>query len=124
MINTRTHGIIDYLMAAVLIIVPFLFNFGAVHEAALWTPVILGIVILLSSLMTKYELSAAKIIPMPLHLGADMLVGLVLLASPWLFGFADQMWLPHVILGIAEIGVAALTQRHSSYDATSSHTLG
>ncbi|HEV7293245.1 MAG TPA: SPW repeat protein [Devosia sp.] len=116
MIDTRTHGIIDYLLGAALIIVPFLFDFGAVSEAALWTPVILGVVVLLTSLMTKYELSAAKVIPMPIHIGADILVGLVLAASPWLFGFADEMWTPHLILGVLEIGVALLSKKHSAYD--------
>lgn len=116
MINTRTHGIIDYVMGLALIVVPFLFNFGAVEPAALWVPVILGIVILMTSLITKYELSAAKIIPMPIHIGADVVVGLVLAVSPWLFGFADQMWMPHVVLGALEIGVALTTQKHSAYD--------
>lgn len=116
MINTRTHGVIDYVMGAALIIVPFLFNFGALSEAAFWTPVLLGVVVLITSLITKYELSVAKVIPMPIHLGADILVGVVLAVSPWLFGFADVMWVPHLVLGIAEIGVALLTQRHSRYD--------
>jgi hypothetical protein len=116
MINTRTHAIIDYVMGAALIIVPFLFNFGAVSSAALWTPVILGVVVLLTSLVTKYELSVAKVIPMPIHIGADILVGLVLAASPWLFGFAEQMWMPHLILGVVEIGVALLSKKHSAYD--------
>lgn len=91
MISTRAHGIIDYVMAATLIAVPFLFNFGAQEAPALWVPVILGVVVLMTSLITRYELSIAKIIPMPIHIGAEVLVGLVLAASPWLFGFADQM---------------------------------
>jgi hypothetical protein len=45
-----------------------------------------------------------------LHLGVDAAGGLLLLASPWLFGFADRVMWPHVIIGILEIG-AALTTR-------------
>ncbi|HEY8576186.1 MAG TPA: SPW repeat protein [Devosia sp.] len=120
MINTRTHGIIDYVMGLALIVVPFLFNFGAQSEAALWVPVVLGVVILMTSLLTKYELSIAKIIPMPVHIGADVLVGLLLAVSPWLFGFAEQMWMPHVVLGALEIGVALTTQKHSAYDGHAS----
>lgn len=121
MISTRAHGIIDYVMAATLIVVPFLFNFGAQEAAALWVPVILGVVVLMTSLITRYELSIAKIIPMPIHIAADVMVGLVLAASPWLFGFADQMWIPHVVLGALEIGVALTTQKHSAVESSAGH---
>lgn len=117
MINTRTHGIIDYVMGLALILVPFVFNFGAQEPAALWVPVVLGVVVLMTSLITKYELSIAKIIPMPIHIMADVAVGVLLAVSPWLFGFADQMWIPHVVLGALEIGVALTTQKHSAYDS-------
>lgn len=123
MINTRTHGVIDYVMGAALIIVPFIFDFGALSAAAFWTPVLLGVVVLITSLITKYELSVAKVIPMPIHIGADVLVGVVLAVSPWLFGFAEVMWLPHLVLGIAEIGIALLSQKHSPYDEAGAGTV-
>ena len=111
MIPTRVHGIIDYVVGALLILAPYLLGF-ADGTAAQWTPIILGVLVLVSSLMTRYELSVAKIIPMPVHLGLDIASGVLLLASPWLFGFADRVWLPHVVVGAAEIVIAALTQRH------------
>ena len=111
MIPTRVHGIIDYVVGALLILAPFLFGF-ADGTAAQWTPILLGVSALVYSLLTRYELSVVKAIPMPVHLGLDIASGLLLLASPWLFGFADRVWLPHVVVGIAEVGVAALTRRH------------
>jgi hypothetical protein len=62
--------------------------------------------------------STAKLIPMPVHLGADILVGLVLIASPWLLGFADEVWIPHVVLGVLEVGVASMTQRRAPNSRT------
>jgi hypothetical protein len=122
MISTRVHGIIDYLMAAVLIVVPFAFGFGVGNSAALWVPVVIGIVLLMTSLITRYELSVVKIVPMAVHLGADILAGLVLILSPfWLFGFSDQIWVPHVVLGVAEIGVPLLTRKHSKFDQGFEH---
>lgn len=112
MIPTRVHGVIDYVVGALLILAPYLLGF-ADGTAAHLTPVLLGVVVLISSLITKYELSVAKIIPMPVHLGLDIATGLLLAASPWLFGFADRVWLPHVVVGLAEIVIAAMTQRHS-----------
>ena len=109
-IDTKTHGVMDYVMGMVLIAAPFVLGF-ADGGAAMWVPIILGAGALLYSLMTDYELGAIRMIPMPVHLGLDAMSGLLLAASPWLFGFSEMVWMPHVILGIAEIGAAALTQR-------------
>ncbi|HEY0031878.1 MAG TPA: SPW repeat protein [Devosia sp.] len=111
MIPTRVHGIIDYIVGVLLILVPFILGF-ADGTAAQWVPIILGLGALVYSLLTRYELGVAKVIPMPVHLGLDIASGLLLAASPWLFGFADRVWLPHLVVGIAEIVIAALTQRH------------
>ena len=62
------------------------------------------------SLITDYELSLTKLIPMPVHLGVDAAGGLLLAASPWLFGFADRVYWPHLILGLVEIGAGLMTR--------------
>ena len=36
--------------------------------------------------------------------------GVLLAASPWLFGFADRVYWPHLILGLAEIGAGLMTR--------------
>jgi hypothetical protein len=108
-IPTRIHGLIDYLTGILLIAAPFLFRF-ADNTAAQWVPMLLGAAILVMALMTDFELSLANLIPMPLHLGIDAAGGLLLLASPWLFGFADRVMWPHVIFGIMEIFFALTTR--------------
>jgi len=108
-IPTRVHAMTDYLTGVVLIIAPFVLRF-ADGGAAQWVPMILGTAILVMSLMTDYELSLARLIPMPVHLGIDAAGGLLLLASPWLFGFADRVLWPHVIIGVLEIGAALMTR--------------
>jgi hypothetical protein len=117
MIPTRVHGIIDYVVGIVLILAPYILGF-ADGTAAQWVPMILGIAALIYSLLTRYELSMAKIIPMPVHLGLDVASGLLLAASPWLFGFADRIWWPHVLVGAMEIVIALMTARHSSIETT------
>lgn len=114
-IPTRVHGAIDYLTGLVLIMAPFVLGF-ADNGPAQWVPMIIGAGILIMSIMTDYELSLAKVIPMPLHLGVDAAGGLLLAVSPWLFGFADQVFWPHLIIGILEIG-ASLTTRTTPYTA-------
>jgi SPW repeat len=108
-IPTRVHGFIDYIMGVLLIAAPFVLGF-ADNTAAQWVPMILGAAILIMALFTDFELSLANLIPMPLHLGVDIAGGLLLLASPWLFGFADRIAWPHVVFGILEVGVALVTR--------------
>lgn len=110
-IPTRVHGVIDYLTGALLIVAPWLLGF-ANGGAEQWVPVILGIVVIVYSLMTDYELGIAKLIRVPVHLMLDMGGGLLLLVSPWLFGFSEVVMWPHVLIGAMEIIVPALTERH------------
>ncbi len=63
------------------------------------------------SLVTRYELSIAKIIPLRAHLGVDLAAGILLAVSPWLFGFAEVIWWPHLLIGLMEIAVSLLTRR-------------
>lgn len=111
-IDTRTHGIIDYLTGALLIVAPYLFGF-ANGGVAQWLPMILGAMIIVMSLITDYELSVAKVIPLGVHLGVDVAGGVLLAISPWLFGFADLIWWPHLLVGLMEIVVPLITKRHT-----------
>jgi hypothetical protein len=109
-IPTRIHGTLDYLMGLVLLAAPWIFGFADDSAAARWVPGILGAGVIVYSLLTRYEFGLAPLIPMPLHLGLDAAGGLLLAASPWVFGFADRVWLPHLILGLLEIGAALTTK--------------
>lgn len=114
LIPTKVHGGLDYLSGALLIASPWLFDF-ANGSFAQWIPMIVGSTILLVSLITDYEFSIAKLVPMRTHLALDVLSGATLAASPWLFGFAEWIFWPHLLLGMAEIGAGLLTQRVPSY---------
>jgi hypothetical protein len=110
MINTRVHGILDYLTGVLLIVAPYLFGFatGGVEQ---WLPMMLGVLTIAISLLTDYELSIAKLIPLRIHLGFDFVSGAFLAISPWLFGFADLIWWPHLLVGLMEVAVVFLTER-------------
>lgn len=110
MIDTRTHAIIDYATGSLLIIAPYLLGF-ATGGVTQWLPQIIGVAIIGMSLMTRYELSMAKVVPLNVHLGIDIATGILLAASPWLFGFADLIWWPHLLVGLMEIVVAMMTKR-------------
>lgn len=111
-IDTKTHGYIDYIMGILLVIIPYILNFNlsAIESKILY---VLGVTAVLYSLLTRYELGLIKMIPMKLHLMLDIVSGVLLAASPWLFGFANTVYIPHLILGLVEIVAAAMTNSKS-----------
>jgi uncharacterized membrane protein HdeD (DUF308 family) len=123
-IPTKFHAPLDYIVGAALIAAPWIFRFSE-HKAATVVPIVLGIGLIAYSLITNYELGVWKVAPMAVHNVIDVVAGAVLAASPWLFGFADEsanVWLPHVVVGIAAIFLGLFTvQQGYSYrrsDAT------
>lgn len=109
-IPTRIHGYLDYLMGLLLIGAPWLLGFAR-GGAETWVPVVLGVGVIGYSLITNYELGLAPVISMPTHLALDMGGGLLLAASPWLFGFSEYVMVPHLLFGLLELGAAAMTRR-------------
>ena len=108
-ISTKTHGILDYVVGLLLIISPWLFGFADI-EPAKWIPIVLGVMAFLYSIITNYELGVFKTISMKTHLTLDFLSGMLLAASPWIFGFADSIYVPNLLLGIFEIAAAWMTK--------------
>jgi hypothetical protein len=109
-IPTRLHGVLDYLIGIILVIAPFVLHFEE-STAATYVPVILGAAAIVYSLFTDYELGMFKALSMRAHLWLDLLSGVVLAASPWLFGFSDYVYLPHLVLGIVEILASLMTKK-------------
>lgn len=110
-LSTQIHGILDYSLALLLVASPWLFGFADIGtQAESIVPILLGIGVAAYSLFTDYEWGAVRGIPMVTHLWIDALGGLFLAASPWIFGFASEVYLPHLILGIGEIGAAFFTK--------------
>ena len=107
-ITTKTHGLLDYPSGLLFMISPWIFGF-ADGGAAQWIPVVIGAMILGMSFFTRYELGIVRLVPMHIHLALDMITGLFLAASPWIFQFADQVFWPHVILGLSEAGAGLFT---------------
>ncbi|WP_196938874.1 SPW repeat domain-containing protein [Sphingobacterium pedocola] len=114
-IPTTFHAFIDYGSAIVFLVAPWIFLFDHV-TAAKWTSVIVGALILLMSLLTRYESGLLRIIPMRMHLAVDIVIGLFLVLSPWLMGFADQTFLFHVFMGVVSVIMGAFTKRYVKSD--------
>jgi hypothetical protein len=80
LISTYTHGILDYVMAGALALVP-----RALGWRKETTNLLMADAAILTgySLLTRYELGAVKRLPMPWHLVLDAVGGLLYLFTPW-----------------------------------------
>lgn len=116
MIPTKIHGILDYVVGVALIAAPWLFGF-ADGGAETWIPVALGAGSILYSLLTNYEMGLSGVISMRAHLMMDVVAGLFLAISPWLFDYADRVYLPHVIVGAFMVLSGISTKRVPSMSA-------
>jgi hypothetical protein len=116
-IDTKIHGCLDYIVALILIASPLMFDFAR-NGAETWVPLILGIGTVVYSLLTNYELSLWPRIPMRIHLVLDTLSALLLATSPWLFGFAKNIWQPFLILGIIELLIVWMSKTKPSDSQT------
>ena len=116
-IPTRVHGILDYVNGSALLAAPELLRTKDEPRAALVSR-LAGGGATASTLMTDFELGAVKAVPMPIHLTLDAVTGALLLGAPWLLGYAKggpRYWLPHALVGTAEVLAAAATKTEPAY---------
>jgi len=102
---TMMHAVSDYLMGALLMVAPWMFGFSHDFNATSCT-MAFGVGMTLYSLFTDYELSVKRVIPMTAHLTLDAAAGGLLMAAPFLKGYANTVWLPHAIIGGIEMAMA------------------
>ena len=120
-IPTRVHGILDYLIGAFLMAMPWIMGFANDQRETI-IPVILGASIIVYSLFTDYEEGLFKRISMVTHLRLDIMGGILLAVSPWLFNFSQYVYAPHLFIGLVEVVTALSTETHpSQYHHLSHH---
>lgn len=113
-ISTRTHGIIDYAYSATLIALPLLMRWD---RRAAQLSIGTGLTTLAVSLMTKYELGVAPLLPMKVHLAFDAAENSMLMGAPKMLGdAANGAGRVLAMMGAAGAVVGAMTQTESSLD--------
>lgn len=113
--TTRSHGFLDIAAGVLLLAAPWLLGFAA-GGAETFVPVVLGLAVLGYSAFTDYEVGRVKRVQMPVHLWLDAGAGLLLGVSPWLFGFYDDVWAPHLVVGLVLVVAAAFSATIPGYE--------
>jgi hypothetical protein len=113
MLKLKTHNIMDYVIAVVLVLAPFLLGFSDVDRARN-VFLTLGIGLAVYSLITKYYYSIAKIIPLGIHMILDCIAGVALMLAPSVFNYreliTDGQYAAHFIFGLGALALVALTR--------------
>ena len=80
-IPTKFHAPLDYIVGAVLIAGPWIFQYSD-DTAAMGISIVLGIGLIAYSLFTNYELGVWKVAPMAVHNLIDIVAGALLRFPP------------------------------------------
>jgi phosphatidylserine synthase len=106
-ISTKIHAILDFVIAVTLIAFPWILGFGGPAQLVLVT---VGILMAVISLLSIHEIGIYKIVPMEIHLLVDAFLGLFMMMSPWLIGFAHVEIGPHILIGLLVIVVTIFSK--------------
>ncbi|RWY79920.1 hypothetical protein EHI44_30925 [Rhizobium leguminosarum] len=106
-VPTIVHGIADYVVGFIVIGLPFFLEFSGTPRMVL---IALGIIVVLYSLLTDYEIGAVRFLRIRFHLLLDAIFGVAMLLSPWLVHFPmDTRW-PVYAIGVVSPILATTTQ--------------
>ena len=120
-ISPEVHGILDYVSAIVLILVPGVLAFDEISPFAYWLSVIAGCVLILYSLMTDYEFSIGMFIPLRIHLVLDFSAGILFILWPFIFDFTGLAMAYYLVMGFGILLVVALTQSDEESELQHDH---
>jgi hypothetical protein len=100
--------LIDYPVAVVLIVAPFLVHLGQSGPFALWLSVVVGVAALLLPILTNHSTGLIRVIPYSMHLWVDRAVGIVFLVAPFAFGFSGLDAWYYWVLAVAVLLVTSV----------------
>jgi hypothetical protein len=103
------HAIADYAVGITLIVVAIAVGGSGVAVA---TGVVVGAVVLLVSMLTRYPLGVAKVLPFTVHSAGDYLAAALLVLAPFVLGFTDTdggLSAFYVVAGLAVLAVSLVT---------------
>ena len=111
-IPTSVHAAVDHVVGPTLVATPTVLRLGRTSPEGILDEAV-GAVQAVYSNLTDYELSVKNVVPMKAHLALDAVGGATLALVPQLTGARQKgkkYWLPHLAIGVFEIGMAALTK--------------
>jgi hypothetical protein len=116
-VTPEIHAIMDYVMGFALILSPFVLDFYS-GSTETGIPCLFGLMSISITALTDFKFAWIRAIPLKIHLWYDLVAGIFLMLSPWLFDFYRIVYMPHVIFGALQV-IASLTTRTSEIERRS-----
>ena len=110
-ISRRIHGLLDYAYVTAVTHLPEIVGFHRNKKATQFFRA-LSAAVFTSTVMTRAEWGAVKVIPYKKHLVLDAVGSTAAIAAPWLLGFSKhkKATLTSVLVGFFGYAVVALSQ--------------
>jgi len=88
-ISTSSFGLLNYVVAILLMSSPWLFGFY--HGAAFFLPLVFGWLQLIMAIFSDNKFGFVKQFPVPMHCFIDVIGGSFLMASPFVYGYVSHV---------------------------------
>ncbi len=85
-LSMTVHSLAEPFLALVLIGAPFALGFDSVGAPTALS-IVAGVLVLVVAMSTCWRLSLVKVLPVVAHAAIDLVLGVLLLASPFLFAY-------------------------------------
>jgi phosphatidylserine synthase len=82
------HGVIEYAVAALFIVAPFVFDFEETSATA--ASIVVGLVLLAFTAVSELPTGLVKSVSVGVHVTADIVLAVLLVALPFVLGFRDE----------------------------------
>ncbi len=111
------HEAVEYAAGLLFLLAPLAFGFD--DDAATYTSIAFGVVILLVAVISRGRLAVTQTLPASAHATLDYVLALALVLAPFVVGFADDTTAVtlFVLLGVAHAALTLLTRFPSRAEA-------
>ena len=103
------HAVADYAVGAGLIVIALAVGGSGKAVAA---GVVVGVTVLVVSMLTRYPLGVAKVLPFTVHSAGDYLAAALLLVAPFALNFHGTdggLTAVYIVAGVAVLAVSLIT---------------
>src|SRR5258708_7826211 len=98
-IPTAVYGVLTYIISLTLIASPWLFGLINVSSAAFLLPLYIGWLQLIMCIFADNETGFVKQFPIQMQMVVLVIMGFILMISPWIYTFSSETYLPQLLLG-------------------------
>jgi hypothetical protein len=107
------HGLVEYGIGALSIVAPFLFSFDS--DVAQVISILLGAGIIVMAFSTDSPTGLTRNLPIASHVVLDYVLSLLLVVSPFIFGFTDDgaATAYFIVVGVGFILLTIATRYHA-----------